>query len=57
MSKGIRNYSKAEQLRVVARRVRNYEGKGKDGIGTLAAKDFQNKYKGNLSLAGNAVTE
>lgn len=55
MSKGIRSYPVADRPRVVARRVRNAKGKGQDGVGTLAALDFQEKYRGNLSLADNIV--
>lgn len=39
MSKGISSYPEHMQPIVVARRMRTYDPKGGNGIGTLAAKD------------------
>lgn len=44
MSRAIRSYPKAMQPTVVARRMRTYDPKGWNGIGTLAAHDYHVKH-------------
>lgn len=46
MSKSIASYPDSMRSVVIARRMRNYDPKGGNGIGTLAAKDYYDKHLG-----------
>lgn len=55
MSKGIANYPAHMQAAVVARRMKTYDPKGINGIGTLAAKDYYDKHMGKKTKTAEAM--
>lgn len=46
MTKAIASYPKSMRPTVVARRMRSYDPKGSNGMGTLAARDYYVKHPG-----------
>lgn len=46
MSKGLINMTATERTAAVSRRMRSYDPKGANGLGTLAAFDYYTKHMG-----------
>lgn len=55
MSKSIASYPSHMQAQVVARRMKQYDPKGINGCGVLAAKDFYDKNMGKKTKAAEAM--
>lgn len=49
MSKSIASYPEHMRSTVISRRMRNYDPKGGNGLGTLAAHDYYSKHLGSTS--------
>lgn len=50
MSKAIASYPEHQRPMVIARRMRQYDPKGANGCGVLAAKDYFDKHQNNKQV-------
>lgn len=57
MSKGIRSYPESQRALVVARRMRQYNPKGTNGLGTLAAKAQYDREQSKIQTAVNKLSK